>query len=45
MAHPRSTFAEMSERYSAYFVNYLKRASELELLDTELLKFDLEKLG
>jgi ribonucleoside-diphosphate reductase alpha chain len=42
---PSATFAEMSERYCAYFGNYLKRASELELLDTELLKFDLEKLG
>ncbi len=42
---PSATFAEMSERYCAYFGNYLKRASELELLDTELLKFDLEQLG
>jgi len=40
-----ATFAEMSERYCVYFGNYIKRASELELLDTELLKFDLEQLG
>jgi ribonucleoside-diphosphate reductase alpha chain len=42
---PSATFAEMSERYCVYFGNYIKRASELELLDTELLKFDLELLG
>jgi ribonucleoside-diphosphate reductase alpha chain len=40
-----ATSAEMSERYCEYFGNYIKRASELELLDTELLKFDLEQLG
>ena len=42
---PSATSAEMSERYCEYFGNYIKRASELELLDTELLKFDLEQLG
>ena len=40
-----ATYKEMAERYPDYFRNYLKRATELELLDTELLKFDLEKLG
>ena len=42
---PSATFAEMNARYCSYFGNYIKRASELELLDTELLKFDLEQLG
>jgi ribonucleoside-diphosphate reductase alpha chain len=42
---PSATFAEMSGRYCEYFGSYLKRAAELELLDTELLKFDLEQLG
>ena len=42
---PSATFAEMSDRYCEYFGNYIKKATELELLDKELLKFDLELLG
>ena len=42
---PAATFAEMSERYPGYFGNYIKKATDLELLDKELLKFDLEYLG
>ncbi len=42
---PHATFSEMRGRYCEYFGAYIKRATELELLDTELLKFDLEKLG
>ena len=42
---PSATFTEMSDRYNAYFANYIKKASDLELLDKELLKFDLERLG
>lgn len=42
---PNATYAEMSERYCGYFGNYIKKATELELLDKELLKFDLELLG
>ena len=42
---PMATFAEMSERYGDYFGNYVRKAAELELLDTELLKYDLVKLG
>ena len=42
---PNATFAEMSERYKGYFGNYIKKASDLELLDKELLKYDLELLG
>jgi ribonucleoside-diphosphate reductase alpha chain len=34
---PMATFAEMSERYCGYFAQYIKKATELELLDTELL--------
>ncbi|MDH3538005.1 MAG: ATP cone domain-containing protein, partial [Gammaproteobacteria bacterium] len=42
---PAATFAQMAERYCSYFGNYVKKAAELELLDKELLKFDLEHLG
>ncbi len=42
---PTATFAEMAERYGDYFANYVKKATDLELLDKELLKFDLEYLG
>ncbi len=42
---PSATFVEMSDRYCGYFGNYIKKATELELLDKELLKFDLEQLG
>jgi len=42
---PSATFAEMAERYCGYFGNYVKRAADLELLDRELLRFDLDKLG
>ncbi len=42
---PVATFAEMSERYCDYFGNYIKKAAEVELLDKELLTYDLEKLG
>ena len=42
---PSATFAEMAERYGDYFANYVKKAADLELLDRELLKFDLEYLG
>lgn len=42
---PTATYQEMADRYPDYFRHYIKKASELELLDTELLKFDLDKLG
>jgi len=42
---PFATQAEMSERYGEYFVHYIKRAAELEHLDTELTKYDLHRLG
>ena len=42
---PDATYAEMDERYPQYFMNYVQKAVELELLDEELLKFDLVRLG
>ncbi len=42
---PSATFAEMADRYAEYFGHYIKKASDLELLDKELLKFDLVQLG
>jgi len=40
-----ATYREMTGRYPQYFAHYIKKASELEHLDTELLKFDLHRLG
>jgi len=42
---PTATYKEMARRYPDYFGHYIKRATELELLDKELLKFDLQALG
>ncbi|MFA9418612.1 MAG: ribonucleoside-diphosphate reductase subunit alpha [Gammaproteobacteria bacterium] len=42
---PTATFEEMTQRYPEYFRHYIKKAADLELLDKELLKFDLIKLG
>ncbi len=36
---------EMGERYGEYFIDYLKRGVELELLDETLLQFDVPKLA
>ena len=40
-----ATQDEMSERYPAYFADYIARAVELELLDPELGRYDLDRLG
>ncbi|HED35131.1 MAG TPA: ribonucleoside-diphosphate reductase subunit alpha [Gammaproteobacteria bacterium] len=40
-----ATQAEMSELYGDYFKNYIKKAVEYELLDGELLRYDLDKLA
>ncbi len=40
-----ATHGEMRARYGAYFQRYLHRAIELELLDEELGRFDLEILA
>ncbi|MCP3687964.1 MAG: ribonucleoside-diphosphate reductase subunit alpha [Gammaproteobacteria bacterium] len=42
---PNATYQEMADRYPDYFRHYIKKAADLELLDRELLKFDLERLG
>ncbi|MFM1890955.1 MAG: hypothetical protein RLZ44_32, partial [Pseudomonadota bacterium] len=39
------TQAEMGARYPEYFTAYVKRAVDLELLDSRLEKYDLERLG
>jgi ribonucleoside-diphosphate reductase alpha chain len=36
---------EMAERYPDYFRKYIQNGTELELLDHEIAKYDLERLG
>ncbi len=38
-------FEQMKEHYALYFPQYIKKAIELELLDPNLLEFDLDFLG
>ncbi len=40
-----ATHAEMAQAYPAYFKNYIARGVEHELLDGQLLEFDLDRLG
>lgn len=40
-----ATQAEMAERYTEYFADYIKRGVELERLSPELNRFDLARLG
>jgi ribonucleoside-diphosphate reductase alpha chain len=40
-----ATQTEMAERYPTYFAHYIKKGADLELLDRELLKYDLVRLG
>jgi ribonucleoside-diphosphate reductase alpha chain len=40
-----ATQAEMGERYPEYFRAYVKRAAQLELLDSQLTRYDLDRLG
>ena len=40
-----ATHAEMHNQYPGYFVNYINRAVDLELLDPRLQEFNLEFLG
>jgi len=37
--------SEMAEQYADYFKNYIKKAVELELLDSEMLRYDLDQLA
>ena len=41
-----ATFKEMSHQYAHYFERYIRKATELELLDAKLVsEYDLKKLG
>ncbi len=40
-----ATQEEMAQRYGEYFCSYIRRGAELELLDSELTRFDLQRLG
>lgn len=40
-----ATHAQMSGRYADYFSAYIRRAADLELVDSELTRFDLSRLG
>ncbi|MBI1731532.1 MAG: ribonucleoside-diphosphate reductase subunit alpha [Gammaproteobacteria bacterium] len=40
-----ATQAEMSDRYPLYFRKYVQRGAALELLDHELTRYDLDRLG
>lgn len=41
----QATQAEMDERYGEYFLAYVKRGIEEELIDPELARFDLDRLA
>ncbi|MFT5396705.1 MAG: ribonucleoside-diphosphate reductase alpha chain [Gammaproteobacteria bacterium] len=41
----QATHKEMSESYGTYFKKYISTGSELELIDHELTKYDLDRLG
>jgi ribonucleoside-diphosphate reductase alpha chain len=40
-----ATQAEMVKRYAGYFSQYVRHGADLGLLDSELCKYDLERLG
>ena len=42
---PHVDQAGMAAQYGSYFGDYIQRAVELELLDSELIRFDLKRLG
>ncbi len=45
-SQPReATQSEMAEQYSDYFKRYIKKGVQLELLDPQLLHYDLDKLA
>ena len=43
--HSQASHSEMETQYSDYFKNYIHKAAELELLDTELTRYNLDVLG
>ncbi len=42
---PEANHREMKDRYAEYFIDYIKKACDLELLDRTLSQFDLTRLG
>ena len=40
-----ATQAEMADRYAGYFSQYVRQGADLGLLDSELCKYDLQRLG
>jgi len=40
-----ATQSEMAEQYGEYFKRYIHKAAELELLDNELTRYDLDRLA
>ncbi|MGV6859030.1 MAG: ribonucleoside-diphosphate reductase subunit alpha [bacterium] len=40
-----ATQEEMSRHYAEYFAGYIEKAAQLELLDSELTRYDIPKLG
>ena len=40
-----ATQADMAKSYAEYFAAYIKRAADLNLLDNQLKRFDLQRLG
>jgi len=45
LAQGVETQADLTERYGDYFGAYVRRAGDLELLDRQLARFDLQRLG
>jgi ribonucleoside-diphosphate reductase alpha chain len=45
IAESRPTFEEMKELYPDYFREYIHKAAKLELLDSKLTTYDLDRLG
>ena len=41
----KNSSSDMADQYAEYFNRYIRKAVELELLDSELLQFDLDLLG
>ena len=44
-AQPHIDRAAMEQLYADYFADYIRKAADIELLDTELTRFDLMRLG
>jgi len=44
-ANSQASHQEMQDRYAEYFIDYIRRGCELELLDNTLIQYDLDRLG